>query len=77
MASTWLSVKKPALKAKNPLINLPYVVDGEVVVSQSNACLSYLGRKLGLWGGNEAEVSLCEQLLCEIMDLRNKVGQAG
>ena len=27
--------------------NLPFVVDGDVIVSQSNACLTYLGRKLG------------------------------
>jgi glutathione S-transferase len=59
------------LKKKNPFINLPYVVDGDVVVSQTNACLSYLGRKFNLWGFNEAEIIQVEQMLCEIMDLRN------
>ena len=71
--SAWFISKKPELMKKNPLINLPYVVDGEVVVTQSNACLSYLGRKLGYWGMNETEITLCEQLLCEIYDLRNDV----
>ena len=48
-------------------------VVGDVVISQSNACLSYLGRKLHLWGNNDAEIASCEQLLCEAMDLRNNV----
>ena len=41
---------KHALKAKNSLMNLPYVMDGDVVVTQSQACLQYLARKLGLYG---------------------------
>ena len=40
---------KESLKAKNALINLPYVKDGDLLVSQSNACTAYLGRKLGMW----------------------------
>ena len=71
-ASEWFAVKA-ALKLKNPLINLPYVIDGERVISQSNACMCYLGRKLGLWGEDDDSVLACEQLLCEIMDLRNKL----
>ena len=67
--SQWKDAK-PALRAKNPLMNLPYLIDGDVVVSQTNACFSYLGRKLGLFGSNELEASQCEQLLCEIYDLR-------
>jgi len=70
--SSWLSVKE-GLRAKNPLINLPYVIDGDLVISQSNACFMYLGRKLNLLGSNEVEHCYCEQLLCEVMDLRNNV----
>jgi glutathione S-transferase len=70
--SCWFSVK-PELKEKNPLMNLPYVIDGDNVITQSNACLSYLGRKLNLWGVNETEISQVEQLLCEVMDLRNQM----
>lgn len=68
--SEWSSAK-PALQAANPLMNLPYLVDGDVVVSQSNACLTYLGRKFQLNGKTETEVTRCEQMACQIMDLRN------
>jgi len=69
----WLKVDKPQMKEKNAFINLPYVRDGDIIVTQSNACLSYLGRKFGMWGDSEAEVVKCEILLCELMDLRNSV----
>eukprot|EP00798_Chlamydomonas_sp_ICE-L_P020988 gene20988-27845_t len=72
--SAWFSAKS-SMKAKNPLINLPYLVDQvgdqEVIITQSNACIAYLGRKLGLWGKTELEMIKCEELLCKIMDLRN------
>lgn len=70
--SSWFSVK-PELKAKHALINLPYVSLGDITVTQSNACFQFLGRKLGMLGKNELEQISCEELLCEIMDLRNKV----
>jgi glutathione S-transferase len=80
-ATGWYKHTKPLLKAKNPLMNLPYVLDGlgestagevpdSVVVAQSNACLAYLGRKFGLWGTTAAEEIECEELLCEVADLR-------
>jgi glutathione S-transferase len=62
---------KPALKEQNPLMNLPYIIDGDKVIAQTNACFAYLGRRLGMWGSTEDEHIECEQLLCEIMDLRN------
>eukprot|EP01038_Epipyxis_sp_PR26KG_P004456 gene4456-6302_t len=66
------SAKNELIKL-NPLMNLPYVIDGDMVVTQSNACMSYLGRKFGMLGKNEVEVTECEMLLCECMDLRNNV----
>lgn len=69
----WFETEKPALKEKNPLINLPYVIDGDIVVTQTNACLSYVGKKLGLWGRSLVEEIRCEEYLCEIMDVRNRV----
>ena len=54
-------------------MNLPYIIDGDNVISQTNACFVYLGRKFNMLGANDAETSQCEQLLCEIMDLRNKM----
>ncbi|KAG1680994.1 hypothetical protein FOA52_009953 [Chlamydomonas sp. UWO 241] len=70
--ASWIAAKD-GLRAKNALINLPYVQDGDMLVTQTNACMGYLGRKLGLWGKTEVEVSQCEQLLSELMDLRNKM----
>jgi glutathione S-transferase len=68
--TAWFSTK-PELKSQNPLMNLPYVIDGDNVVTQTNACLSYLGRRLNLCGRNDMEVSETEQLLCEVTDLRD------
>lgn len=71
--SCWLGEPKAKLRQSNALINLPYVKDGDRVVTQSNACMSYLGRKTGCWGSNEDEIVACEQLLCEIYDVRGAV----
>ena len=77
--SEWFSVK-PVLQKRNPMINLPYIEmkgnpdEGKedlVLVTQSNACLSYLARKLDMYGSNEFERSWVDQLLMEIMDIRN------
>lgn len=68
--SCWFSVK-PALQAKNPLMNLPYVVDGDRVVTQSTSCLTYFGRKYKLSGANDDELTRVEQILAQAMDLRN------
>mmetsp|Transcript_95237 Transcript_95237/g.142720 ORF Transcript_95237/g.142720 Transcript_95237/m.142720 type:complete len:234 (-) Transcript_95237:27-728(-) len=68
--SSWFSVKPP-LKERNALMNLPYVIDGDTVVTQSNACMMFLGRKFKLTGKSEAELVKVEQCLCEVFDLRN------
>jgi len=70
--SAWFSVK-PGFQKRNALMNLPYVVDTDgFTVTQTVACLSYLGRKFGISGGNNQETSKVEQILCEAQDLRNK-----
>ncbi|KAJ1624806.1 glutathione-s-transferase [Pavlovales sp. CCMP2436] len=68
---SWFKDKKPELLKLNALTNLPYVRVGNVVVSQSNACFTHLGRRFGLMGATEEEASKNEQCLCQIMDLRN------
>jgi len=68
--SQWASVK-PSLAEKNPLINLPYVKDGETIVTQSNACLLYLARKFNLLGKTPEETTRTEQILFQSFDLRN------
>eukprot|EP00008_Paramoeba_atlantica_P003081 CAMPEP_0201489716 /NCGR_PEP_ID=MMETSP0151_2-20130828/23419_1 /ASSEMBLY_ACC=CAM_ASM_000257 /TAXON_ID=200890 /ORGANISM="Paramoeba atlantica, Strain 621/1 / CCAP 1560/9" /LENGTH=237 /DNA_ID=CAMNT_0047875399 /DNA_START=37 /DNA_END=750 /DNA_ORIENTATION=+ len=69
--TAWFAKDKPDLLKKNPLMNLPYVIDGETVITQSNACFLYLGRKFNLNGKNEDEIAKNDQCLCEVMDLRN------
>ena len=71
-ASAWFD-HKPSLKERNALMNLPYIIDGDTVVAQTNACFSYLGRKTGLNGATDAEILANEQCLCEVMDLRNAI----
>ena len=76
--SEWHEEDKINLKKRNSLINLPYIEltnsDGtELLISQSNACLSFLGRKFNMYGKNEVDVSQCEQLLLETNDLRNVI----
>ena len=76
--SEWHDSDKIDLKKRNSLINLPYMElvnssGDELLISQSNACLSYLGRKFNMFGKNEVEVSKCEQLLLETNDLRSVI----
>ena len=68
--SDWF-VPKEELKKKNPLINLPYIVDDGLVITQTNACLEYLGDKFKLMGKTSAERSECTMLLCQAKDLRD------
>ena len=51
----WFGSEKKRLKDNNALINLPYVIEGptaadptETVITQSNSCLLYLGKRLGI-----------------------------
>ena len=48
----------------NPLINLPYCKDLKTGRGHipTNAVLSYLGRRLGLWGTTETEVEECGKI---------------
>ena len=54
----WFVADKPDLLKLNPLINLPYIKDGSLIITQSNACLKYLGNKYGL-NGNEVQNNQC------------------
>lgn len=67
----WFVEKKPELLKLNALTNLPYVRIGDQVVTQSNACFTFLGRRFGLMGSTEEEVSKNEQCLAQVHDLRN------
>lgn len=65
----WFENKKPSLLPKNSLINLPFIVDGEEVITQSNSCLVYLGHRLKIDDPKNAIRN--HQALDQIMDLRN------
>jgi hypothetical protein len=60
---------------KTPLWNLPFFVDreNENVICQTNAVFAYLGRVCNMLGSDIKSTSQCEQLLCEIYDLRDFV----
>jgi len=64
----WLSVKN-TLGLDFP--NLPYLIDGDIKITQSNAILRYIARKYNLCGSTEAERILVDMLECEAMDFRN------
>lgn len=72
-ADKWFKEDKPKILEKNVLANLPYLECGKDCVCQTNACLSYLGRRLKLNGVNYKASLLNEQLLCEIYDVRNTI----
>ena len=67
----WFKERKPAILEMNPLANLPYLIDGEKCICQTNAILHYLGDKFSLNGSTEAQKLRTEELLCEIYDVRN------
>jgi len=43
----WFEQDKPKLSDKNPALTLPYLIDGERVISESDAILIYLCHKAG------------------------------
>eukprot|EP01088_Endostelium_zonatum_P014747 TRINITY_DN3348_c0_g1_i3.p1 TRINITY_DN3348_c0_g1~~TRINITY_DN3348_c0_g1_i3.p1 ORF type:complete len:174 (-),score=19.26 TRINITY_DN3348_c0_g1_i3:94-615(-) len=71
----WFEERKPQLQQKNPLINLPYIIDGDNVISQSNSCFEYLGRKFNLNGDTEEEQLKNNQCLNQVSDMRNAAVQ--
>ncbi|XP_077983079.1 glutathione S-transferase Mu 4-like [Glandiceps talaboti] len=51
--------------------NLPYMIDGDVKLTQSNAILRYIARKANLLGTNEKEITRVNLMAEQSMDLRN------
>ena len=69
---SWLA-KKFDLGLEFP--NLPYLIDGDVKLTQSLAIIRYLGRKFNLAGTNEAEQVRCDVAEQEIMDMKMAQGK--
>jgi glutathione S-transferase len=68
-AAEWFGADKPELAKTNSLINLPYIKDGDNVITQSVSCLLYLGQKLGI--DKAANFIRNHQAHDQAMDLRN------
>jgi len=51
--------------------NLPYFIDGEVKITQSNAIMRYIARKNGLIGKSEQEMVRVDMMAEQSMDFRN------
>lgn len=70
--STWFNIEKPPLQERNALMNLPYIIDGDLVITQSLACMTHLARKFQLYGSTAADAAKIDQILNETHDLRNQ-----
>lgn len=51
--------------------NLPYLIDGDIKITQTNAILSHLARKYKLDGKTLAEKATSDMMLNVVMDFRN------
>jgi len=51
--------------------NLPYYIDGDVKLTQSNAILRYIARKNDLVGKTDMEKAMVDMMADQSMDLRN------
>ena len=67
----WMDFK-PSLEPTLLFPNLPYLLDGEIAISQSNVILRYLGRKYGLMG-EPASLHLVDLVLDEMADFDKQV----
>ncbi|XP_062921364.1 glutathione S-transferase Mu 3-like [Mobula hypostoma] len=65
--STWLNVKT---KLGLDFPNLPYLIDGETKITQSNAILRYIARKHNLVGETDAEKVRVDLMENQAMDFR-------
>ncbi|XP_052679113.1 glutathione S-transferase Y1-like [Crassostrea angulata] len=66
----WLSVKN-TLGLAFP--NLPYYIDGDTKITQSNSILRYIGDKHALLGKTPKEKVDCDMMVENAMDFRNGV----
>ena len=74
--SCWFDVKETVL-GDYPFANLPFFIDGDLVVTQSNAIVRHIARKKSLLGSTADAAARVDIMLEEGMDLRNRtVGQA-
>ncbi|XP_067683085.1 glutathione S-transferase Mu 5-like [Haliotis asinina] len=56
-----------------PIPNLPYYIDGDIKLTQSNAILRYIARKHNLLGDTDQEKANVDVMLDQAMDFRNGI----
>ena len=66
----------PGMKDQTVFGQLPFLVDGDVKVSQSGAIARYLARKANLLGSTDADFAISEMLVEEQVDLFGILGKA-
>ncbi|XP_071181481.1 glutathione S-transferase Mu 4-like [Mytilus edulis] len=64
----WTSVKNTL---GLPFPNLPYYIDGDIKITQSNSILRYIAKKHDLLGKTTQEIVDCDVMLENAMDFRN------
>jgi glutathione S-transferase len=69
LQESWFGSDKVKLAVSNSCINLPYIRNGDEVVTQSITCLLYLARKLAL--DIEANFFKNHTVLSQVLDMRN------
>lgn len=69
--SMWFGFK-PNLELVLGFPNLPYLLDGDVALSQSNAILRYIGRKHGLTG-ESASLHIVDMVLDQMSDFDHEI----
>ncbi|XP_030076793.1 glutathione S-transferase Mu 5 [Microcaecilia unicolor] len=65
--SEWLNVKE---KLGLDFPNIPYLIDGEIKITQSHAILRYIARKHKLCGESEEEMIRVDMVLNQALDFR-------
>ncbi|KAH3851680.1 hypothetical protein DPMN_094164 [Dreissena polymorpha] len=70
--AAWNDVK-PSMSDSLSFPNLPYYIDGDVKITQSNAILRTIARKHNLDGESVQEKAEVDMMLDQAMDLRNGV----
>ena len=71
----WFKEIKPELIKKNPAVTLPYLIDGDKVITESNAICVYLvhkGNRADLTGRNAEEKVMFETVMGVLKDFHTR-----
>ena len=73
--TTYAADKKWLREEYDCFMNLPFLIDTkhELVLAQTNAIFQYLARELKMEGKDVVEQAKIDEMLCESMDLRDKM----